>query len=1103
MKSGEKAFLAVVFALTLLLVVITGNPVFAGSKWTASGTAICTASDNQDHPTAISDGGGGAIIGWLDWRTPGAVCIYAQRVNSAGVAQWSNNGIAVCDYVSGKNSLKLVADGAGGAIFCWVDGRDGAEYGDIYAEKVDSNGAPQWSPVARDGAVVCQMISSVHSPEIISDNSGGCIITWDDTRSDNDDIYAQRLNASGTRLWVNPYVLGDYNGVPVCMDSADQRHPLLIKSGGATPGAIIVWDDDRNYATNNTDIYAQKIRDGDGSGVWSNNGVVACQYDDYQHAEAITSDGAGTGAILSWDDWRNGGGDEDVYAQSISESGNLGWNPNGVALCTIPGRQSLSSLCPDGSGGAIVCWIFYQDGPASRPYAQRVSSGGVPLWQANGVLIGASSSESWAPHVFPDGSGGFYVGWEYDSYCNRVAFQRLDATGQCLWPRDGGVIQTDSNLNAEISMTINTLGNPVVTWAKRVTEGIDQKRDIYAQAVDGSAVSSISPNSARQGDNLDVVITGSLTNFTNPSTSSFGDDIKVNSTTATDADHVTANITVAADARMGARDVNVATGSVAAFPLLGSFTVTKGPYAPPSVTLISPNKGRSNTTVTEVRLHGLMLSSETNVRLVKGGEGDIHASTIVVIYPCTDIECTFDLAGARPGLWDLLVSNPDGQSGIMRDAFTITEAEVLHPTWYLAEGSTDYGFFTYISMTNPNNAQVTARITFMEKNGQNDVGDITLPPLSQTQIDVESAIGNTDFSTKVECLEGKTIAVDRTMMWLGPEKTCPEAHSSIGVTSPDTTWYLPEGSSKWGFECWLLIQNPNDTYATCEIKYMVENESPVTVVKGVPAQSRKTFFMADDIGLKDASMKVTSDIPVIPERAMYRNNRREGHDSIGTTSPSLDYFLAEGTTGWGFTTYVLVQNPNPSPTEINITYMTTKGPNLQAPFTMPPESRKTIRVNDILPNEDLSTYLHGSQPIIAERAMYWGANTELGEACHDSIGLSSPHRVFYLPDGATNTGDPTVGEPDVETWTLVQNPNDTEVNIKVSYLLTEGRGNQEFTDTIPANSRKTYSMLDKVVDNGASIMVESLTEGKGIMVERAMYMFERGMGTDTIGGFSD
>jgi hypothetical protein len=160
---------------------------------------------------------------------------------------------------------------------------------------------------------------------------------------------------------------------------------------------------------------------------------------------------------------------------------------------------------------------------------------------------------------------------------------------------------------------------------------------------------------------------------------------------------------------------------------------------------------------------------------------------------------------------------------------------------------------------------------------------------------------------------------------------------------------------------------------------------------------------------------------------------------------------------------------------------------------MPANSRKTIRVNDVLPSKDLSTQVHSDQPIIAERAMYWDKGT--GEACHDSIGMAEPHTTFYLPDGQTSDGR--------ETWTLVQNPNDTDVSVEISYLTSSGTGNQTFTDTIPASSRKTYNMADKGINGRAAIMVASMTAGKKIMVERAMYWNSRGAGTDTIGGYSD
>jgi hypothetical protein len=295
----------------------------------------------------------------------------------------------------------------------------------------------------------------------------------------------------------------------------------------------------------------------------------------------------------------------------------------------------------------------------------------------------------------------------------------------------------------------------------------------------------------------------------------------------------------------------------------------------------------------------------------------------------------------------------------------------------------------------------------------------------------------------------------------------------------------------------LLVQNPGSAEADCNFTYMIEGEGPRTVNHKIPAGTRKSYSLKDEIGEKDASIKVESNVPVIPERAMYRNNRREGHDSIGTPLSATDYFLAEGTTAWGFTTYVLVQNPQETPTDVTITYMTPAGPVVLPPFQMPANSRKTIRVNDIpeVSNIDLSTQVHGSQPIIAERAMYWKGGPDSSEACHDSIGMPNAHTTFYRPDGQSSDGR--------ETWTLVQNPNDSDVTVEMTYLTPSGDGNVTWEETIGANSRRTFNMADKKSPGRAAVMVTSKTAGKKIMCERAMYWNNRGAGTDTIGGYGD
>jgi len=80
----------------------------------------------------VSDGASGAIVAW--YGAPGSD-IFAQRVNGAGVPQWAANGVTLCSAANSQLSPVLVSDGGGGAIATWFDLRSGTNY-DIYAQRV-------------------------------------------------------------------------------------------------------------------------------------------------------------------------------------------------------------------------------------------------------------------------------------------------------------------------------------------------------------------------------------------------------------------------------------------------------------------------------------------------------------------------------------------------------------------------------------------------------------------------------------------------------------------------------------------------------------------------------------------------------------------------------------------------------------------------------------------------------------------------------------------------------------------------------------------------------------------------------------------------------
>ena len=73
------------------------------------------------------------------------------------------------------------------------------------------------------------------------------------------------------------------------------------------------------------------------------------------------------------------------------------------------------------------------------------------------------------------------------------------------------------------------------------------------------------------------------------------------------------------------------------------------------------------------------------------------------------------------------------------------------------------------------------------------------------------------------------------------------------------------------------------------------------------------------------------------------------------TSPAATVYLAEGSTAWGFDTYITIQNPNPVQVHADITYMTSGGPKWGGRLPLPAESQTTVRPSDVVGAADFST----------------------------------------------------------------------------------------------------------------------------------------------------
>ncbi|MFX1452749.1 MAG: hypothetical protein ACFFCM_18070, partial [Promethearchaeota archaeon] len=310
---------------------------------------ICTQNFAQYYPEICTDGDGGGIITWQDYRSGVDFHIYTQCINNSGGIEWNIDGIGI-QTTFDNGHPQIISDGNGGALITYeyID----SEYVDVI--KINSNGGYEWAKLTDS------TVEDSQAPQLCSDCNGGAIITWQDERNGNNDVYAQRVDKNGTVWW-------DYNGVPICEYISTQERPKICADGFG--GAIITWEDLRSFAS--YDIYAQRISS-DGSIQWTANGlhgIPICYATGDQQYPEICSDGSG-GAIIAWEDKR--GSDWNIYIQIVNSTGDIQGTYNGIPICIKGGDQSFPQICGDDNGSAIITWIDYRGGGTSDVYAQGI-----------------------------------------------------------------------------------------------------------------------------------------------------------------------------------------------------------------------------------------------------------------------------------------------------------------------------------------------------------------------------------------------------------------------------------------------------------------------------------------------------------------------------------------------------------------------------------------------------------------------------------------------------------------------------------------------------------------------------------------------------------
>ena len=298
----------------------------------------------------------------------------------------------------------------------------------------------------------------------------------------------------------------------------------------------------------------------------------------------------------------------------------------------------------------------------------------------------------------------------------------------------------------------------------------------------------------------------------------------------------------------------------------------------------------------------------------------------------------------------------------------------LSTTWYFAEGYTGPGFDEYILVLNPWFNSNRMRLTLYDAAGGEQTYDYWLMPASRLTLHINELAPGKDVSAKVETAYGAV--AERAMYFDYGGRN--GGHCTMGSPSPSTTWFFAEGYTGPGFDEWLLLYNPGGSDRTATVTYRFPDGGQMQASYIVNARSRYSVHVNREAPDREVAIKVSSGGDgLLAERAMYFSYRGAwdgGHCTEGARYPAERWDLAEGYTGEGFDTWILIQNTSPyESAEIRMAFMSTAGIASTRTYILKAGSRTTINLNEITRPGDVSVSLYSANgvPVIVERAMYF------------------------------------------------------------------------------------------------------------------------------------
>ena len=214
-------------------------------------------------------------------------------------------------------------------------------------------------------------------------------------------------------------------------------------------------------------------------------------------------------------------------------------------------------------------------------------------------------------------------------------------------------------------------------------------------------------------------------------------------------------------------------------------------------------------------------------------------------------------------------------------------------------------------------------------------------------------------------------------------------------------------------------------------------------------------------------------------------NRAEFDQHSHPTSTFTRY-LAEGASNSFFSTQFAAFNPGDAAANVVFRFLGSSGLTSAMVKAIPAKTRVTIDMPQRItgysaPENDFSTVIESDRPVVVDRTMTWDA-TRFGS--HAETAIEAPSTTWYFAEGATHG--------DFDLFYLLQNPNDVDVTVTITYLRLAPLTPLVIPYTVPAHSRRTIWVDKEGPELEAVDTAAMLTSTQPMVAERAMYSSRSG-----------